>query len=147
MTSKPDTRLWYQFVFKYRREDPQGKWARGIFHRHTKGEWIWGTNVRTSEMVVKVKERSDAMLLRLYAGDHEFHTPRFTNGYIDFTTNPPSVLLDGTFRDMSDEEVEAAHESLRRELLDDVDEMDDWVQYTYESHGANSPQYQDARIK
>lgn len=133
MAAKSDTRLWCHFGFDYQRDDPLGKGIRGLFHRFVKGQWIWNPNRRTGGMSVHVESHADAMLLRLYLGDHHFCIPHYTDGFIDFISDPPSIFWGGKFRDMTGEEIEAAHEQERRDLLAEVDETDDWVQYCHET--------------
>lgn len=134
MVAKPDTRLWYQFVFFWSKDDPLGKKARSHFHRHVKGEWLWEHTASASGIIVKVKSSQDAMMLRLYlTRDYTFYAPRYSEGFQDFTTNPPSIFLNGEFRNMTDEEVEAAHRKEVQDLLGEVDETDDWVQYCHET--------------
>lgn len=135
MAAKPDTRLWYNFGFDYQKDDPLGKGIRGLFHRFVKGQWVWDINPRTGGMSVHVESQADAMMLRLYLGDHRFYPPRYTDGCMDFTTKPPSIFWGGKFRDMTEEEVEAACEQESRELWEGVDETDDWVQYCHETRG------------
>lgn len=86
------------------------------------------------EMILMVKDRNDAMLLRLSLGDHTFWNPiPYSNGTMDFTTVPPSVFRDGQFHDMTPQEVKTAWAKYEKEMLDEIDEQDDRVQYEYES--------------
>ena len=43
--------------------------------------------------------------------------------------------------------IEQSIDELEECRVEEADLMDDWVQYTYETFGANSPEYQAARIK
>ena len=47
------------------------------------------------------------------------------------------------------EEFDHGCDEIERELIEEMKELetDDWVQYTYETYGAESPEYQAARIK
>lgn len=47
----------------------------------------------------------------------------------------------------TDQSTEQDWKELERELLDEADFKDDWVQYTYETFGADSPEYQATKIK
>lgn len=53
-----------------------------------------------------------------------------------------------TDQSTDNEMTEADWQELIEELTPtEADMMDDWVQYTYETYGASSPEYQAARIK
>jgi hypothetical protein len=151
MSGKPplDTRLWYGIAIEWSEQDPMGKMARGIAHRYLKGQWCWHPSLRfLNQIIFLIKEPHDAMLLRLHLPDHMFWKPEnFQEGYEDYTTDPPSIFTNGQFRDMTAEELLESDRRNQQELLAEIDETDDWVQYTYETHGSASPEYQAARIK
>jgi hypothetical protein len=112
-----------------------GRQARGICYRYVKGPWTFDTWFRDhTMMIIMVKESQDAMMLRLQFADHKYIPPYIPpQGSMDLTRLLPQIFWDGQWRLATVAEVEASYEQDKRELLDEIDETDDWVQWQHEN--------------
>jgi hypothetical protein len=133
-----DVRLWHVFTIQGENQ-PAPRISRGLFHRHAKGRWRWSEFVSGASqygMTVWVEDARDAMTLRLYLPSHEYRPPNIPGeGDMDFVRSPAQVFKDGRWQDLTKEEVEEEWRRFERDLADEADQEDDYVQSFYERHG------------